>query len=232
MAINDADSSSGRLSSLTDSRRELLRRLLADRRGEAIPRRRAGVSIVPASHGQRRLWFLSELDPASPVYQISEMHPVSMPLDPAIVERSVAEVVRRHEALRTTFALRDGEPVQVIAEAGRAEWEFVDLSGMACEAREQRGREIAARDAQRPFDLRNGPLLRVTLVRLDPSEHVLLVTIHHIVADAWSMDVLLRDLDETYDALERGRPPALPPLPVQYADYTLWQEKRLVPDAV
>lgn len=231
MASN-GDSSSGRLSSLTDSRRELLRRLLADRRGETIPRRPADMSIVPASHGQRRLWFMSELDPTSPVYQISEIHPVAAPLEPAIVERSVREVVRRHEALRTTFALRDGEPVQVISDAGRAEWEFVDLSGAPRDARERRGREIAARDAQRAFDLGNGPLLRVTLVRLDPAEHVLLVTIHHIIADAWSMDVLLRDLDETYDALAHGRPPELPPLPVQYADYTLWQEKRLEADAV
>ncbi|HVR95001.1 MAG TPA: amino acid adenylation domain-containing protein [Thermoanaerobaculia bacterium] len=174
---------------------------------------------LPLSFSQQRLWFLDQLEPASPAYNIPLAVRLTGALSIGLLGRIFAEVVRRHEALRTTFASRDGRPVQVIAPALGLELPVIDLSGLA--ERETPARELAAEEARRPFDLQRGPLLRLALVRLDERDHVLLLTMHHIVSDGWSMGVLLREIAALY-ALQ-----GLPELPVQYADFAVWQRSWL-----
>jgi amino acid adenylation domain-containing protein len=179
---------------------------------------------LPLSFGQQRLWFIHQLDPASPSYNLPRAIRLRGPLDDGALERTVAEVVRRHEALRTTFRLTDdGRPVQVVEPHGSFALARVSLEGVEGAAREARVRRVAAEEAERPFDLARGPLVRGTLVRLDEADHVLLLTLHHIAGDAWSMEVLAREASELYGALSGGRPSPLPPLPLQYADYAVWQ---------
>ena len=220
-----------RLEGLPAARRELLRRLLQGR-AQGIAPRPPGLSVIPASYGQQRLWFLSELDPGDPVYQISQALPIDGALDPPTVERALGEVARRHEVLRTTFATVDGQPVQVIAGAARPGWRWVDLVELPADERERRAREVMAAEAREPFDLGRGPLLRATLVRLATERHLLLLTLHHAVADGWSMAVLLREIEEVHAAFAAGEPSPLPELPIQYADYALWQRAQLTPERV
>jgi amino acid adenylation domain-containing protein len=190
--------------------------------------RAGGEQAFPASFGQQRLWFLNELDPESgPAYAVQGAIRIGGELDPELLERAFGAVVERHEALRTGFEVRDGEPVQVVAPELALEMPALDLSGLAVEERERELLRLAQREVRRPFDLGRPPLLRVTLVRLDEREHVLLVTLHHIVSDGWSGGVFVRELAAHYEALAAGREPELPELPVQYADYAVWQRDRL-----
>ena len=186
--------------------------------------RRSG---LPLSFSQQRLWFLDQLAPGSPVYNIPAAVRLSGEVDAARLTRIFAAVVRRHEALRTTFAAREGRPVQVIAGELALEIPLLDLSGLPAEGKEERARALAADEAARPFDLERGPLLRLLLVRLGSREHLLLMTLHHIVADGWSMGVLLREVGELWGALAGGLPARLPELPVQYADFAVWQRSWL-----
>ncbi len=189
------------------------------------PRPREG--RPPASFAQRRLWFLDRLTPGDPAYNVPTAVRIAGPLRPELVARAMNEVVRRHEALRTTFATADGSPVQVIAPELPLEVPVVDLSGRAPAEREEELTRLAAEEAQTGFDLERGPLLRCRLVRLGDDDHAVLLTMHHVVSDAWSMTVLVRELAELYQALAGGRPARLPELPIQYADYAEWQRERL-----
>jgi amino acid adenylation domain-containing protein len=179
--------------------------------------------VFPASHAQKRLWFLHRLEPANPFYNVPVGLRLRVPLQTRALEEALQEVVRRHEALRTTLETREGEPVQVVAADLRVPLAVVDLQGEAPAGRDAAARRAADEEARRPFDLAAGPLLRATLVRLAPDDHLLLLTLHHVVCDGWSVGVLLRELDHLYAALARGTAPALPDLPVQYADFTAWQ---------
>ncbi|HYU36097.1 MAG TPA: amino acid adenylation domain-containing protein [Thermoanaerobaculia bacterium] len=194
-----------------------------------VPRDAAGGEL-PLSFGQQRLWFLHQLEPASPAYNMPLAVRLTGALSPALLARVFAEVVRRHEALRTTFASRDGRPVQVIAPQGMVELPVVDLSGLR--DRSDQAREIALAEALRPFDLERGPLLRLGLVRLAERDWLLLVTMHHIVSDGWSMGVLQREIAALYEAFSQGRPSPLPELPVQYADFAHWQREWLQGDVL
>ena len=190
--------------------------------------RTGGEQAFPASFGQQRLWFLNELDPESgPAYAVQGAIRIGGELDPELLERAFGAVVARHEALRTGFEAQDGEAVQVVAPMAALEVPVLDLSGLAAEERERELRRLAQREVRRPFDLRQPPLLRVTLVRLDEREHVLLVTLHHIVSDGWSGGVFVRELAAHYEAFVADREPELPELGVQYADYAVWQRDRL-----
>jgi amino acid adenylation domain-containing protein len=173
-------------------------------------------SPLPLSFAQERLWFLDKLAPGSPAYNLPLALRIDGPLDAGALARAFAALVRRHEALRTTFAEQAGKPVQVIA--GSVDWELevADLSLFGEEA-EAEARRRAAADAVRPFDLAQGPLLRAALLKVDEYRHVLLLAIHHIVSDAWSMGVLVSELTALYAGEE------LPPLPVQAADHAVWQ---------
>jgi amino acid adenylation domain-containing protein len=181
----------------------------------------------PLSFSQQRLWFLDRFEPGNPAYNIPLPVRLSGEIEVDLLERIFAEVVRRHEALRTTFASRDGQPVQVIAPAedARPGLEILDLTGLPDTEREERVRAFATEEALRPFDLRQGPLLRLTLLRLASHDHVLLVTLHHIVSDGWSMGVLLREIATLHQAFSQGLPSPLPDLPVQYADFAAWQRE-------
>ncbi|MBW8849128.1 MAG: non-ribosomal peptide synthetase, partial [Burkholderiales bacterium] len=182
---------------------------------------------LPLSFAQQRLWFIAQLDArAAAAYAIPGGVRLKGALDAAALRAALDRIVVRHEALRTSFVLVDGDPVQVIAapEVGLALTQ-VDLSGHA--APEAELERLAAEEAAAPFDLERGPLIRGRLVRLAHDDHVLLVTMHHIVSDGWSMGVLVNEFSALYAAFSQGRPDPLPPLPIQYADYAVWQRRWL-----
>ncbi|MFP2934288.1 condensation domain-containing protein, partial [Pyxidicoccus sp. 3LG] len=175
---------------------------------------------LPLSFAQQRLWFLDRLEPDSPFYNAPVRLRLEGELDVAALERAFTELTRRHEVLRTTF--RDG-PVQVIHPPAPFPLTVVDLSTLADGAREQEASRLSTEEARRPFDLARGPVLRATLLKLSPTEHVLLLTMHHIASDGWSMDVLVRESAALYAAFRAGQSSPLPELAIQYADYAAWQ---------
>jgi hypothetical protein len=181
----------------------------------------------PLSYAQQRLWFLEQVEPGTPVYLIPAAVRLSGPLDAGALEAALNAVVRRHEVLRTTFAVENDLPVQVIAPALTLPVEKLDLSGLPPDEREASLRHWTAAEARQPFDLERGPLLRARLLRTGEEEHLLLLTLHHIVADGWSLGILLREVAALYPALASGESPELPPLPVQYADFAIWQRRWL-----
>ncbi len=182
---------------------------------------------VPLSFAQQRLWFIDQLQPGSTAYNVPAALRLQGALDARALRRALAATVRRHEVLRTVLAVRDGEPVQAIRPAGPVPLPVVELAALPPERREAEAARLAAAEAARPFDLARGPLLRATLVKLDREDHAALFTLHHVVSDAWSMDVLTREVSASYAALRRGEEPRLPELPVQYADYAAWQRRWL-----
>jgi amino acid adenylation domain-containing protein len=178
---------------------------------------------LPASLAQRRLWLLHQLEPGSAAYNLAGALRIRGLLDVRALGRALAETVRRHEPLRTRFAQVDGEPVQVIDPAGDIHLPLVHLAGRTEDEREDALRALAADEALRPFDLAAGPLLRCTLARVGDGDHALLITLHHVIADGWSLGVLVREVSEVYAAIVEGRAPVLSPLPIQYADHAAWQ---------
>jgi amino acid adenylation domain-containing protein len=183
--------------------------------------------VLPASYAQERLWAMHQLEPDSPAYNIPVALQVTGDLRIPDLVRSLREIVRRHEVLRTSFADPDGRPVQVIASEVELSLWLVDLSGLEEARRSQEARRLAREDARLPFDLVRGPLFRTGLVRLDAEEHLALFTMHHIVSDAWSMDILVRELTALYNAFSSGRPLPLADLKLQYADFACWQHRYL-----
>ncbi|HSF43685.1 MAG TPA: amino acid adenylation domain-containing protein [Thermoanaerobaculia bacterium] len=182
---------------------------------------------LPLSFAQQRFWFLHQLAPDSPAYNSPKAVRLDGRLGVAALERTLGEVVRRHEVLRTTFPMVDGRAVQRIAPAGRFRLPVVDLAGLAGPVREEESARLAREEARRPFDLARGPLLRSALLRLGEEEHTLFFTLHHIASDAWSLGVLMREVAALYSAFLEGRPSPLPELPVQYADVSCWQRRWL-----
>ncbi|MCP4654374.1 MAG: non-ribosomal peptide synthetase, partial [bacterium] len=182
----------------------------------------------PLSFAQQRLWFLNQLQSGTTVYNMPAAVRLVGRVEVSLLESILHRIVRRHEALRTTFAAVAGRPVQVIAEDLRLPLPVADLGTLEETGREAETRRLAAADARRPFDLEAGPLIRVTLLRLAQEDHVVLVNMHHIVSDGWSMAVFTRELGVLYDALSRGRAVSgLAELPVQYADFAYWQRQWL-----
>jgi len=182
---------------------------------------------LPLSFAQQRLWFLDQLIPDSPIYNISLAYRVTGQLNVGALEQSLCEIVRRHEALRTTFTPVDGQPIQAIAPEINLTLPVVDLREIAEAERDAEVQWLATQEAQQPFDLTQGPLLRVKLLRLDEAEHVLFLTMHHIVSDGWSLGVLMRELAVLYEGFSTRKPVSLPELPIQYADFALWQREWL-----
>ena len=178
---------------------------------------------LPLSFAQQRLWFLDQLEPGNSFYNIPAAVRLRGVLNVAALERTLSEVVRRHEALRTHFMAVDGEPVQVIEAAAPLPLEVLDLSALEEEPREAEVLRLAQLEASQPFDLWRGPLLRVGLLRLGKEEHVALVTMHHIVSDGWSIGVFINEVATLYAAYVRGDESPLEELPIQYADFAHWQ---------
>ncbi|HYX23921.1 MAG TPA: amino acid adenylation domain-containing protein, partial [Thermoanaerobaculia bacterium] len=183
----------------------------------------AGEPPLPLSFAQERLWFLEQLEPGSAFYSIPAAIRLEGRLAVPVLALALAQIVERHEALRTTFGHRDGWPFQVIAPRLDLPLPLVDLSGLAPAAGERTLVQLATDDARRPFDLERGPLIRCALVRLAPERHALLFNLHHVVSDGWSSVVLTRELAALYAAFAAGKPSPLPPLPIQYPDYAVWQ---------
>src|SRR5690606_14515365 len=182
---------------------------------------------LPLSFAQQRVWFLDRLEPGSPDYTIALRSRHTGALDAAALERAFTELVRRHEPLRTTFPAVDGRPVQRIHEPRPLALKRIDLSDVPAERRAAALEDTILREAKQPFDLERGPLFRGCLIRLSPHEHELLLAIHHIIADGWSLGILARELQVVHDAIVAGEPHGLPPLPLQFADYAAWQRARL-----
>ncbi|MFT4174539.1 MAG: amino acid adenylation domain-containing protein, partial [Rhodocyclaceae bacterium] len=178
---------------------------------------------LPLSFAQQRMWFLAQLEPGNPFYNMPVALRLTGALDMAVMQRSLCEIVRRHEALRTHFALADGRPVQVINAADAFAVSVVDLSGRSTPEAEAECARLTRADAQRPFDLARDMPVRASLIRLAATEHVLLLTLHHIAADGWSLGVLTEEIAALYDAFVAGRASPLPELPIQYADFAHWQ---------
>ncbi|HEX9936857.1 MAG TPA: amino acid adenylation domain-containing protein, partial [Longimicrobium sp.] len=190
-----------------------------------VPTERTGA--LPLSFAQERLWFIDRLEPGSATYNIPAALRLTGALDEAALERSLSEIVRRHEALRAVFAEVDGSPVQVIVPFGGFALPVEDLSALGEADREAAVRGRAGEEARRAFDLSAGPLFRAALLRLGEEDHVLLLSMHHVVSDGWSMGVLFRELSALYAAYREGRESPLPELAVQYADYAVWQRGQL-----
>jgi acyl carrier protein len=186
---------------------------------ERVPR----TGPLPLSFAQQRLWFIDRLEPGSPAYNIPFPLRLRGRLGAAALGAALTEVVARHEALRTVFDVADGAPVQVVLAAGEHPLPRVDLRHLPATRAEAEVRRLAAADARRPFDLARGPLLRTALVQLAGDDHALLASMHHVVSDGWSMQVLTREISALYAAFRRGEEPRLPELPVQYADFAVWQ---------
>ncbi|MGZ3460459.1 MAG: condensation domain-containing protein, partial [Archangium sp.] len=211
---------------------QLAQRLEAVRGGKEGPRVPALVPVsregeLPLSFAQQRLWFLEQLAPGGFSYNVPFATRLKGRLDVAALERSLGELVRRHEALRTTFAQVDGQPVQRIAPEPSFALPVESLEVLPEGERERAARHRAEAEARRPFDLEKGPLVRARLLRLSEDDQVLLLVMHHIVCDGWSLGVLLHELATMYRAFSQGEVPALPVLPVQYADYAQWQREWL-----
>ncbi len=190
---------------------------------ERIPRQTA----LPLSFAQQRLWFLDRLQPGNCAYNIAVAVHLHGSLNVTALEQSLNEIVKRHEILRTTFVEVEGQPRQVIASKLTLTLPVVNLQDFPPDEQETEVMRLGTEEAQCPFDLTKSPLLRGTVLQLDPANHVLLFTMHHIVSDGWSMGVLIRELTTLYAAFNQGNTVSLPELPIQYADFAIWQRQWL-----
>jgi amino acid adenylation domain-containing protein len=181
----------------------------------------------PLSFAQQRLWFFDQWQPASPLYNIVVANRLSGALDLDLLERGLNEIVRRHAALRTTFPMVGQEPVQRVAAALSIALSVIDLSDLDAAKREDVARAEMQAEAAQPFDLERGPLLRAVAIWLSPAEHIFVLSMHHIISDGWSMEILTRELFTLYQSYGAGAASPLAELPVQYADFAAWQQRLL-----
>ena len=179
----------------------------------------------PTTIAQQAFWYLDRLTPGDPAWNIAVRFRIDGPLDVSVLERSINEIVRRHEILRTTFSFTDGAPTQIVHSKGSITVPLDDLSNLASPAREAEEEKRTIAEAALPFNLKTGPLLRTRVLRLRNDQHVLLVAMHHIVSDGWSIGIFSDEVGAHYSAFASGATP-LPNLALQYADYSIWQNER------
>jgi len=208
-----------------------LRRATSDM---AIPDSRANPNIeeeelfaFPLSPVQERMWHADRANPGNPAYNGSFRWILEGSVDPALVERTFNEIVRRHEALRTTFSLVDGRPVQVVSPNLHLRVPLTDLSPLAPEIREREMDRLCAEEACRRFNIENDELIRAGLLRMEERRYILMVTMHHLVSDGWSVGLIMEEFQKIYGAFADGRVSPLPELPIQYADYVVWKQDQL-----
>jgi amino acid adenylation domain-containing protein len=183
--------------------------------------------LLPLSYAQQRLWFLEQLETEAHPYNIPGAVRLSGQLDVNALELSLNEIIRRHEVLRTTFVVHENEPWQHIAPSLTLKLPVVNLTRLTEADREIEARRFLIQQAEQPFDLARGPLLRAALLKLDNDEHVLLVNMHHIIFDGWSITILIKELAALYEAYTHARPSPLAALPIQYADFAVWQRRSM-----
>src|SRR6185369_16934887 len=183
--------------------------------------------LLPLSFAQERLWFLSQLDGANVAYNVPSILKLTGPLDEGALKRSLNRIVARHEVLRTSFVQQAGTPFQQVLPSLELQVPVIDLSELTSEQRRQQSHRISSAEANRGFDLSRAPLLRTLLIREAEQEHVLVVTMHHIISDGWSIGVMVRELGEIYRAEIERREAKIEELQVQYGDYAEWQREWL-----
>ncbi|MFN6563901.1 MAG: amino acid adenylation domain-containing protein [Nostoc sp. ChiSLP01] len=186
----------------------------------------------PVSFAQQRLWVLAQLEPDNPFYNMFKAVRLDGRLNIKVLERSLNEIIRRHEVLRTTFSVVEETPVQVIALHATIKLAVVNLQGLSGQEQSEQLQLVATQDQLQPFDLTKGLLLRVTLVQLESESYALLLTMHHIIGDGWSMGVFIKELSSLYRGFLAGDTSPLPELPIQYADFTIWQRQWLQGEAL
>jgi hypothetical protein len=218
-------------SQLSPAKRELLEKRLrretqSDAQSTQIPRR-SQASPAPLSFGQQQLWFIDKLQPGNSAYNESLAIRLTGTLNAIALEQSLNEIVRRHEILRTTFTVVAEQPMQAIAPSLNIPLPTVDLRSLPPQEQKVKLRQLTTAEVAKPFDLSQGPLWRYTLLQLGAEEHILLLTIHHIVFDGWSVGIIFRELSQFYTAFTTGKSLSLPDLPIQYADFAIWQRQHL-----
>jgi hypothetical protein len=222
---------SKQVTSLTPEKQMLLERRLKAALGAAVPKRviarRTAEGAAPLSFSQRQMWLIDQMTPGSSAYNIPAGYRFKGELNTGALEAAFNEVIKRHENLRTTFASADPEPVQRVHPAWRLKLHVVELDHLPAGHRESAFQKLAAAESARPFDLETLPLMRASLIRLAEVEHVLFVNMHHIISDGLSMTLLLNELCSCYQAVCAGTQLSLPDLPIQYADFAVWQRGSL-----
>jgi amino acid adenylation domain-containing protein/FkbH-like protein len=208
---------------------ELVERAQPGSSGLSIPplKPTARKGELPLSFAQQRLWFIEQLEPGNPLYNVPVMYRMRGSLNVSALERTINEIARRHESLRTTFRNVDGQPVQVITPELRLPLDVTIVEGSGDEQREAELRRLTRDMAVRPFDLAKGPLLRAALFRIDDEDHVLVIVLHHIVGDGWSESLIAGEIAALYEAFAQGRSSTLPDLAIQYGDFAAWQREWL-----
>jgi len=192
-----------------------------------LPRERKIQDRLPLSFAQQRLWFLDQMEPGNIAYNFNYAYRLRGLLDLDVLESSLYEMVRRHEILRTTFAVQEGEPVQVINSAASLSLRKEDLSDLSRAEQGERSEQIVVDEWRYSFDLEQGPLMRTTLLKLGEDEYIFLLAMHHIITDGWSMGIFFQELSEIYKAFSSGNSSPLPGPPIQYADFSIWQREWL-----
>ena len=182
---------------------------------------------LPLSFAQQRLWFLDQLEPISALYNLSAAFRLHGRLEAPALEETLSEIVRRHESLRTMFESTEGAPLQVSLTSAPSKTNSRRYKFDARERTRSRGAQRPNKEGGKPFDLSRGALIRASLLKIAEEDHVLLITMHHIVSDGWSMGILTREITALYEAYTGGKPSPLPELEIQYADYANWQQEWL-----
>src|SRR5215471_4190650 len=189
-------------------------------------------AAFPASFAQQRLWFLDQLEPGTSAYNLPRAFRIVGPLDPDTLARAFHMVAQRHASLRTVFDSVDGEARQVVLEDLEIQIPIIDLAEVPEADREAEALRLASEEGKKPFDLSEGPLFRAVVVRLRPENFVLVLVLHHIITDGWSIALLFREVTKCYAALTRNQVPDLPELPLQYAEYAQWQREYMSGDVL
>ncbi|RMD90310.1 MAG: non-ribosomal peptide synthetase, partial [Calditrichaeota bacterium] len=218
-----------RIASLPPEKRKLLLKKLKTKTGGAstIPKQKRDTNLFPLSFAQQRLWFLEQLEPNTSIYNIPIAFRLTGSLHVEALKRSLDEIIQRHEVLRTTFTTVNGQPMQLIGNTTEISLPLKDISHLNPVDRNAEFQKHAKQEAERPFNLTHGPLIRASLLKLSDSEHIFFLTIHHIVFDGWSTGILLNELKNHYKKFANHEEINLPDLPIQYADFAVWQRQWL-----